>query len=198
MKRLFYLFVIFCAAVQVSWSSDTGSLARSISATLLVSAPEKAAEEALAWTEARDGYFLVRSTDLVVLLFPSEKLGEFRTFLEELSEDIIDLSIESHDMSEEIRSLESGISARTEVLKKNLSYIDGADVKGTLAIENEVMRLLREIESMKGRLNRVKTDVRMARARVSFTFHDESLPSDIPSSFEWVNHVDFYRFVQED
>src|SRR6056297_2074187 len=101
MKRLFYLFVIFCAAVQVSWSSDTGSLARSISATLLVSAPEKAAEEALAWTEARDGYFLVRSTDLVVLLFPSEKLGEFRTFLEELSEDIIDLSIESHDMSEE-------------------------------------------------------------------------------------------------
>lgn len=199
MKRIIIFFVLLTTLSITAGAQalDDGTLVRDLYAVILVISPEEAAKEAVEWTENLDGYFLMKSSDMLVLRFPTDRTGDFRNFLEDLSEDVIDFSIESHDVSDEILSLESGIRAREEILQRNLAFIDSADVKGTLAIENEVMRLLREIESMKGRLNRLRTDVRMARAEVSFRFRDESLPSDIPSSFDWINRVDFYRFLKE-
>jgi len=181
-----------------AYGAKEDSLARTMRLTLLVADPEKAAEAVCTWAEDRGGYYLLRSTDMVILRFPSGDTGAFRNFITGISEDIFDLSVEAVDMSERILALESGITARQEILEKNLSYIDGADVKGTLAIEREVMRLLQELESMKGQLNKALLDITMARAQISFTFKDESLPSDIPSSFDWINRVDFYRFLREE
>ena len=187
---LLLVFTVIAAAV------DDASLSQKIYATLLVPEPERAAEELIIWADNHDGYVLIRSSDMVVLRFPRNKTGNFRTYLEESSEDVFDVSVEAYDMTEEILSLESGIQARQEILDKNLSFIDRADIEGTLAIEREVMRLLTELESMRGRLNKIKVDTAMAWAQVSFTFKDESLPQDIPSSFAWINHIDFYRFLQ--
>lgn len=196
MKRVFLL--LYLTAAFSLFAEDSGTLARTMQAMLLVADSEEAAEAVCVWAEERGGYYLVRSSDMVVLRFPTADIGLFRAFIEGLSEDIFDLSIDAADRSEEMAALESGIKARQEILEENLKYIDGADVKGTLAIEREVMRLLQEIESMKGRLRKLRVDVRMARAHISFTFRDESLPSDIPSSFGWINRVDFYRFLRED
>lgn len=197
MKR--FLFVLSALWIVFSIpAADNGTLARTMDATLLVAEPEKAAESVCAWAEERGGHFLVRSSDMVILRFPTDDIGAFRIFIEDLSEDIVDLSIQACDKSEEMLSLESGIQARQEILEENLKFIDGADVRGTLAIEQEVMKLLKEIESMKGRLKKLRVDIRMARAGVYFIFRDKSLPSDIPSSFDWINRVDFYRFLREE
>lgn len=196
MKRAVFVLLILSIPF-VLCAADHGSLARSVYATILVPEPDPAAEAVCLWAEQQGGYYLARSSDLAVIRFPAGDVGPFRTFLEDLADEVIDISIEATDTSEEIASLESGIRARQEILEKNLSYIDGADVKGTLAIEREVMRLLQEIESMQGRLNRLRVDTAMALAEVSFTFRDESLPRDIPSSFDWLNGVGFYRFIRE-
>jgi len=70
-------------------------------------------------------------------------------------------------------------------------------VAGTLAIEREVHALLQEIEKLKGTLRKLNTDRRLARGEIYLSFMEKSLPQDIPSSFEWVNTVDFYNLMQE-
>ncbi|MBN2049779.1 MAG: DUF4349 domain-containing protein [Spirochaetales bacterium] len=196
MKRLFLLPLFFCLA-SLGLFAEQSTLTRSLSATLLVADPESAADLLISWTEERKGYFLLRSTDMVILRFPAGDLETFKSFLDTQAEAVYDLSIGASDVSEELAALRSGIRAREEILAKNLSYIDGADVKGTLAIEREVNRLLNEIESMKGRLNRLLVDAAMARAEIAFTYREETLPSNIPSSFTWMNRLDFYDFMRE-
>jgi len=197
MKRSVVVLLLFMLVVIPVFAAKGGTLARTLQATLLVSDPETAADNICAWAKERGGYFLIRSTDWVELRFPTDDIGNFRSFIENLAEDIFNLSIEAFDVGEQIVYLESGIRARQEILDKNLSYIDGADIKGTLAIEKEVMRLLTEIESMKSQLHNIRVDSELARARITFTFRDETLPTDIPSSFDWINRLDFYSFLRE-
>ena len=99
------------------------------------------------------------------------------------------------DLREDLLGVRSGIRSREEILQRNLAFLDRADVKGTLAIEREVMALLREIEGLKGRLRRLEADRMMALARIDLTFLEQTLPEDIPSSFGWINGVSFYGFV---
>ena len=81
--------------------------------------------------------------------------------------------------------------------KQNLQYIDQTDVEGTLAIEKEIMQLLTEIEQLKGRLRKLTVDRNYALAQVNLQILGQSLPTDIPSSFGWINTIDFYTFVDE-
>ena len=55
--------------------------------------------------------------------------------------------------------------------------------------------LIAEIEELKGELQRIAADRALSWAQVDFQVLQETLPTDIPSSFEWVNTVDFYSFV---
>lgn len=165
-------------------------------ATILVADPEETAGEIISWAEQHNGYFLYNSPDRVVIRFPVEHTGSFRPFLETSSEYLFEYSSDAQDFREEIVLLQSGIRSREEILEKNLSFIDKADVKGTLEIEREVMQLLSEIEGLKGRLNRLLQDIRYSYGEVSLSFQNTSIPHTLSSSFNWINSVDFYSFVQ--
>jgi hypothetical protein len=166
-------------------------------ATILVADPEETAARLAAWAEANDGYFLLTSTDLVVVRIPNRGVSDLRLRVEEEAEEIVDIAPEALDLREAYLGVQSAIRSREEILRRNLEYIDRADVAGTLAIEKEITALLREIEGLKGRLLRLDNDRRFAYAEVSLSFKEQTLPEDIPSSFEWINTVDFYRFVRE-
>ena len=168
-----------------------------LQATLLVADPAESGDQISRWAESKGGYFLLKSESQVVIRFPFAEIKSLRELFADISERIIEISPEAVDLREQILGLQSGIRSRESILKKNLSFIDRADVTGTLAIEREVQELLQEIEKLKGTLRKLNTDRQLARGEIYLSFMEQSLPKDIPSSFDWVNTVDFYMLMQE-
>ncbi len=196
MNSLRAVFMILLFLISSRGLNADNFLYHQIQAVILVTDPDQAADLITQWSESIRGYYLLKSSDHVVIRFPYTEIGALRTFLENLSEDVIEISPEAFDLREEILGIQSGISSREEILKKNLSFINSADVSGTLAIEKEIILLLEEIENLKGRLRKLTVDRSFARADIHLSFMEQSLPEDIPSSFEWINSVNFYSFMQ--
>lgn len=178
------------------FASESDSLSHRLQSSLLVMDPVKAALELCEWAESRGGYFLSRSSEGVIVRFPKASLGEFEEYLEAVSEIVLNKTQDAQDLSDRIVEYRSGIGAREEILNRNLSFLDRADVKGTLAIEKEVAALLKEIDNLKGKLRKAETDTRMVYAHISLTFLRPEIPEKIPSSFPWINTLDFYRFME--
>ena len=188
------LALLLVAAVWVSAEDNT--LYRSLRATIFVKDMDSAVAEISGWTEDRGGFILYSSGERVVLRFPQERLTEFVALLETMADQVIEIAPQALDLREAMLGLESRIRSREEILERNLSFLDQTDVEGTLDIEQEVQRLLREIESLKGTLGKYSADVLLARGEVDLRLVRQSIPSDLTSSFEWINSVDFYSFVR--
>jgi hypothetical protein len=171
-------------------------LSRSMRAQIMVADPERTAQRIAAWTERSGGYYIFKSMDLVVVRVPMEDLEKLRALTEKEAEQVVSINFEALDLRESILRTQSGIQSREEILRKNLFYLDRADVEGTLAIEREILRLLQEIENLKGRLRKLTADIKFARAEIHLSFIEQTLPQDVPSSFQWINTIDFYGFVQ--
>ena len=171
-------------------------LHHTLNATILVADPESTAELIASWVEKAGGYYLLKSTDTVVVRFPYQQMGNLRAFLEEIADEVVEISPQAIDLREKILGLQSGIKSREEILQRNMSYIDEADIDGTLAIEQEVVQILAEIESLKGTLRKLNVDRAFSRGEIYQSFMEETIPEDIPSSFDWINSVGFYRFMR--
>jgi hypothetical protein len=170
-------------------------LSHGISAVILVADAEHAGEALTKWVEEEGGYYLHRSKERVTLRIPYQKIGNLRSYIESIAEEVVSIELEAHDLREEILRLRSGLEAREEILEKNLGYIDKTDVKGTLAIEKEIRILVEEIENHKGRLRKLEMDRLFAFGEIKLSFKEQTIPKDIPSSFAWINTIDFYRFI---
>ncbi len=168
----------------------------SVNSTVMASDPDDMARTLSDWTENQGGYFTHLSTDMVILRFPWKKAGEFRSFLGESSDDVFSYSSSSTDLRESILSYKSGIEARTEILQKNMELVEDADFSGTLYLEQEILRLMSEIEQLKGGLRKAENDRLMAQANIQINFQSHSLPQNIPSSFGWINTLNFSHFIE--
>ena len=196
MKRALILLSIICLfSVQVV--AEENYLHHRVQATILVADVDPAIETLARWADEAGGYILYKSSDRVIFRFPYAEVGRLRDFLQNISETIVELSLEAQDLRESILGIQSGIRSREEILQQNLQYIDQTDVEGTLAVEKEVMQLLTEIEQLKGKLRKLTVDRAYALAQVNLRILGQSLPTDIPSSFGWINTIDFYTFVDE-
>ena len=172
-------------------------LYQNIEATVLVVDPDKAAESLELWVEQTGGYTLLKSSDQVILRLPFERIPQLRATLRELSEDILEISPQSQDLREQILEAQAKINSREEVLRQSLALLDQADVQGTLAIEKEILTLIDEIEQLKGTLQKLNIDRTFSRAEISLRYLEQTLPEKIPSSFDWINSVDFYSFIDQ-
>ncbi|MFW6181143.1 MAG: DUF4349 domain-containing protein [Spirochaetota bacterium] len=171
-------------------------LARSLGARILVHDPEVTVARLVGWTEEQGGYFVYRSLGRVLLRVPDDSAESFRSLLVEQADEVVEISLEARDLRQRLLQVRAGIESRQEILQRNLAHLRGADVAGTLAIEREIQRLMGEIESLKGELRRLEQDRRYMVAEVLLSFQDQTLPRDIPSSFQWINQVDFYRYME--
>lgn len=196
MKRaIIVLSIVFLFSLQVV--AEENFLHHRVQATILVADVDRAIDGLSQWVEEANGYLLYKSNDRVIFRFPYTEVGRLRDFLENIAETVVELSLEAQDLRESILGIQSGILSREEILEQNLRYIDQTDVEGTLAIEQEVMQLLTEIEQLKGKLRKLTVDRTYALAQVNLRILGQSLPTDIPSSFGWINTIDFYSFVEE-
>jgi hypothetical protein len=196
MKKVHVILSIICL-LSIQAVAEENYLHHGIQATILVADVDRAIDSLARWADEAGGYLLYKSSEVVIFRFPYTKVGSLRGFLEDISETVVELSLQAQDLRESILGIQSGIQSREEILQQNLQYIDRTDVEGTLAIEKEVMQLLTEIEQLKGKLRKLTVDRAYALAQVNLRILGQSLPTDIPSSFGWINTIDFYKFVGE-
>ena len=195
MVRALALAAILAAAGPGAFGQNY--LYQNLQATVLVADPERAADALEQWAEQAGGYALLKASDRVILRLPYQRIPELRETLRELSEDILELSPRSQDLREAILETQAKISSRQEVLERSLAMLDRADVEGTLAIEREILTLIEEIEGLKATLQKLNQERRFSRAEISLQYLEQSLPENIPSSFDWINGVDFYSFIRQ-
>lgn len=179
------------------YTEPENTLFHTISVTILVTDPDKAADALVNWSEEIGGYYLSNATKKIVLRLPAEKVKLLNDMLAGIAEKIVDISFQAADLKEEKLRLQSGIKSRQEILDRNLEFLDRADVEGTLAIEEEVIVLMREIESLKGRLNKINASCRFAHVDINLDFQKTTIRRDVQSSFDWINSMNFYHLIQE-
>lgn len=194
-RMLFLTAIVLTGLTQAAEAENY--LYQNIEATVLVVDPDKAAESLELWVEQTGGYTLLKSSDQVILRLPFERIPQLRATLRELSEDILEISPQSQDLREQILEAQAKINSREEVLRQSLALLDQADVQGTLAIEKEILTLIDEIEQLKGTLQKLNIDRTFSRAEISLRYLEQTLPENIPSSFDWINSVDFYSFIDQ-
>ena len=78
-----------------------------------------------------------------------------------------------------------------------MTLIDQTDLATTLEMESEVLSILQDIERLRGQYRKLVGEVSLARVQVDFTLQEQKLPENLPSSFPWINIVDFYRLMAE-
>jgi hypothetical protein len=189
--------VMFCALLTAgSVLYGENYLHHQIYASAMVSDPEGAAEELTRWAEQIGGYYVLKSKDRVVLRVPGAKISELKDYLETNTEELYEYLPSARDLREEILFLQSAVDSREDSIEENLEYLDKTDAAGTLAIEKEVMDLLKELENLKGRLKMLNQNRAYAYAEVYLSFQTQSLPEKLPSSFQWLSGLDFYSFIQ--
>jgi len=184
------------AVVSIQPAAGQNYLYQILEATVLVADPDRSADELEGWAENNGGYALLTSSDRVVLRLPFAQMPQLRSQLGELSDYVLDLSPQSQDLREAILETVAKINSRQEVLRHTLSLLDQADVEGTLAIEKEVLTLIEEIEELTATLQTLNLNRTFSRAEISLRYMEQTLPDNIPSSFDWINGVDFYSFIR--
>lgn len=197
------IWILWCLLISVAGVAEAQEdlnpryLAFEVRSQLLVTDTQAAAEAVVTWSENRGGYFVERSLNRVVLRLPSQYVPVFREEANEVADRVVSYNPSARDLRQELLRIEAGISSREESLEEVLRLIEGADVEATLALEREIGSLVQEIEELRGRQRMMRNDITFARITVFLSSQAAAIPDARPSSFDWINRVDMYRFLQE-
>jgi len=193
-------FVVMIAVISLSASVIEGGsnfTRQTLDGVILVEDRFEAADGIEAWVDRNGGYLLSRIEDRLVLRVPSKALDEFVDFLESFAEEIIQIQQKTEDISQSLLEIEAGIRSKQELFEQALVLMDQSDLSTTLEIESEILSILEDIEGLKGKLKKLQGESALARVQIDFTLEEEKLPESLPSSFPWINVVDFYLLMDE-
>ena len=198
--RILWMILTVVVGLPAATYAQTGqpaTLAHRVEVSVIVLDAEKTAWTLVDWVDASGGYYTVLSTGRVILRLPTQALGELRGRIEGQAEAILGYEPRAVDVREELAAIRTGIASREESLTLILSYLDDTDVAGTLDLEREVSALVDQIESLKGRERRLFNDTAFAYIKIDLGSRSQSIPEQLPSSFEWINTMSLYRFLEE-
>ena len=195
--KSYQIILILLLLSRPLWAApgEPESLYHEVSGYILVSDRNEAADRITQWVIEAGGYFTLSSSERLVLRLPDARLKEFRPLLEELATEMAEYSEEAFDLREEMMQNRSALEAREELLERNMEYLDRSDLEGTLSLEQEIRRLMTEIDSLKGRLAYLENNSRYALIDLNISFLNRTIPEGQPSRFDWINGVDFYGFM---
>lgn len=167
------------------------------SLTLKVKVPEEAATALVAKAEALGGYFSRRTHQQLVLKVPAQEVNTWIAYASTLGV-VADRSFERQNVSQQLVEARSRLAAREEVMKRYLEVLQEAGTSGVLQVEQEVNRMVGEIEQIKGQLRLTEHRISLAEISVSFQFRDRAAPlRDGRSSFPWLNTVNLADLVED-
>jgi hypothetical protein len=196
-RRTFAIAAALLALVLAAAHPETGHKRQTLDAVALVDDRFETADKLEAWVEANGGYLVSRLEDRLILRVPSAALEKFVDYLETTADELIQVQQQTEDISQSLLEAEAGIRSKTELFGKALTLIDQTDLATTLEMESEVLSILTDLEGLRGQYRKLLGEVELARVQVDFRLREEKLPENLPSSFAWINAVDFYLLMQE-
>jgi hypothetical protein len=186
----------FILGLLLSTAIAEEALHISSSLTIKVQKKEVVADQLVAKAEEVGGYYSSRSDNALTLKVPVESADEYLEFATQQGL-IAERSFNSHSLSQVIADLEARLKTREELLEKYFEILEGAGSDNVIAVENEVIRLVTEIENLKGQLRRNNHLTTYADVSIQFQFRDRRAPvSDGSSSFEWINTLNITDVMQ--
>ena len=195
--RTLALTAVFLAVSLPLAHAQAGSMRQTLEAVALVADRFETADTLEAWVENKGGYPVSRLEDRLILRVPSPAVEEFVSFLEAEAEELIQVQQQSEDISQSLLEVQAGIRSKSELFDKALALIDQTDLSTTLEMESEVLAILSDLERLRGEHRKLQDEVELARVQVDFRLREEKLPEKLPSSFAWINAVDFYQLMRE-
>lgn len=155
--------------------------------TLKVQKKEQVADALVKKAEEFDGYYSSRTDYALQLKIPVAKAQDYLDYVTEQGL-IASRSFNSQSLSQEIADLSARLKTREELLQKYFKILEEAQSDHVIAVENEVIRLIGEIEHLKGQLRRQQHLATYADITIEFRFRDRRAPvADGSSSFSWIN-----------
>jgi len=190
MKRTSFLLILIVMAAFV-YSQELTSYY--IDARILITGESRS--RLINWTEENNGFFLKDSSALLVLKIPNILVADLKPVLEENALKVLSYNMQTGSLDQERSSVLAAIASREEILERNLSYLDDANLEGTLALEREVSGLIQELEYYKGRLRVIDNQSKYATVQIYLTAPQPAAPGSKESNFDWLGTIDFYQFV---
>lgn len=146
------------------------------------------------------GYFSESSDNQVVLRLPNGSVDGIFARGAELGT-VVDRSFESRDLGASIADVGARLDVRRQMLDRYYAVLAEAEADAVIAVEQQIVSLVEEIEGLTGQLRYMEHQTAYARVVVWFSFQDRAAPAwDGDSSFAWLNTVDLtdvvYRSVR--
>jgi hypothetical protein len=163
-----------------------------ISASIVVQVDDRdvAQQKAIAAAEAAGGWFSSLGADSVTLRVPTARLAALVEQVRGLGF-VVDRTLNREALGAQLADARAAVAARREVLARYYEVLGTTTADTVVAVESEIDRVIREIESYEGRIRMLEDRAAFAQLDVAFRFRDRSAPAPTGrSSFAWVNAVD--------
>ena len=190
-----WVFAAFAAAALPARAGGTSAV--EVRLVVKVADRNKAADTLVREAEKHSGYFIRKAEDGVTLSVPAGQVEDLMAGAEALGQ-VIDRRLQREDLGENLLNKQAVLKAKSEVQRQYLVILDQADTDGALAVEKELIKLVAEIETLKGQIRHLRHRAAFARMEVRFDYRDRATPvPDGSSSFAWLNTMNLSDLLKE-
>jgi hypothetical protein len=189
---------LLCAPLMITTAGWAGQ-ASAVQVRLVVKVGDrqKAADRLVRSAEKSKGYFLEKSGKAVTLRVPAANVRKIMAEADKLGL-VIDRQFEREDLGGALLEKEAALKAKSDVQRQYLALLDRADAEAALYVEKELIKLVTEVESLKGRIRFLRHRIDFARIEVLFEYRDRAAPvRDGRSSFAWLNSMNLPDLLEE-
>jgi len=167
------------------------------SVTLAVSDREGVADALVARAEEAGGYFTLRDDESLALKVPVEKVEAVEQAAVAAGT-VLDRERTTEDLGFQLDQSRAQLASKQDVLARFREVLRQAGSEGVVAVEKEMMRVVAEIEALKGSIRLLEHRLRYAELSISFRFRDRSIrPAGSRSSFPWLNTVSLPALMED-
>jgi hypothetical protein len=192
---LLSLFLAGSAAAADKPADVTTAARVTTSVTIRVDDRRAARETVRARSVEVGGWFSRLGPDEVVCRVPTAQVETFTTWAAGLG-DLLDRSFSRDDLGPAIADAEARLAARREVLERYMVVLSQAGPSTVVQVEQEITRLVGEIEAVQGELQVLRDRAAYSEVTVGFRFRERRAPvNDGSSSFDWINTMNVADFL---
>lgn len=164
---------------------------------VIVDDPELVSNNVIQKVRELGGYFSSLSNQEVSVKVPSDNLTEYLRFVENQGE-VARQQYFANDIRAELEAQKTSLKSKESVFEQYISVLNESKVDKLIYVEQEVAKLVQEIEYSKGKLRLLQHKIDFAQVSIRFQFRDRSAPvASKDSSFPWLNNVGITRLLSE-
>ncbi len=164
---------------------------------IIVDNPELISKSVIQKAREFGGYFSALSNQEVNVKVPSDKLAEYLNFVENQGQ-VTKQQYFANDIRAELEAQKTSLKSKESVFEQYINVLNESKASKLIYVEQEVAKLVQEIEYSKGKLRLLQHKIDFAQVSIRFQFRDRSAPvAGKSSSFPWLNQVGITRLLSE-